>query len=196
MNNLPLLLEHIVVKLKNGLSNELIYHCVDHTLDVFKQSQSIALDEKITNTEELYLLKVGALYHDTGFLFIYNGHEELGCKLAMQELPAFGLDEKQIKIICGLIMATKIPQSPKNKLEEIICDADLDYLGRRDYEVISNNLYHEFLKEGIVKDDKEWLEKQIRFFESHQYFTASSKKNRTPLKLRHLEKLKVTQKEK
>ena len=194
MSNLPIILEHIVEKLKNGLSSELRYHRVDHTLDVFKQSEIVALGENITDTEQLYLLKVAALYHDSGFLFIYSGHEQMSCQLAMQELPAFGLNEKQIQIIAGLIMATKIPQSPQSKLEQIICDADLDYLGRNDYEVISNNLYYEFLNEGIVKDDKGWLEKQIGFIESHQYFTSFSKKTRTPLKLRHLEKLKANQK--
>ena len=37
-----------------------------------------------------------------------------------------------------LILATKVPQKPKNKLEKIICDADLDYLGREDFDNISD----------------------------------------------------------
>ena len=35
--------------------------------------------------------------------------------------------------------ATKIPQTPLTKLEEIICDADLDYLGREDFFEISRS---------------------------------------------------------
>jgi hypothetical protein len=190
MDNLPLIFGHVMDKL-NGLSTELKYHSVDHTLDVYKQSEKIALAENITDPSKLYLLKVAALYHDTGFLYIYTGHEEVGCKLATQELPAYGLNEEQIGIICGLVMATKVPQSPKNHLEQIICDADLDCLGRNDYEVTSNNLYHELLREGMVKNDDEWLQQQISFLESHEYFTNWSKQNRAPVKHRNYENLKA-----
>ena len=194
MDNLPLLLEHIVSKLKCGLSEELTYHSLEHTLDVFTQAGNIAVAESVKDPEQLYLLKVAALYHDSGFLFIYRGHEEAGCNLASRELPAFGLQQKQIDIICGIIMATKIPQSPYNHLEQIICDADLDYLGRDDYDVISNTLYHEFLREGFVKNDDDWLNMQISFFESHHYFTEWSRKNRAPVKQQHFEKLMASRK--
>jgi HD superfamily phosphohydrolases len=191
MENLPLLFRHIMAKL-DGLSKELKYHGVNHTLDVYKQSENIALGENITDPSKLYLLKVAALYHDTGFLYMYNGHEEMSCKIATRELPAYGLNEEQIGIICGLVMATKIPQSPKNHLEQIICDADLDCLGRDDYDITSSNLYHELLREGLVKNDDEWLDQQISFLESHQYFTDWSKENRAPLKQQNYERLKLS----
>ena len=72
MDNLPLLFEHMIAKLKNGLSKELTYHSLEHTLDVYEQAQNIAREEKITDVEKLYLLKVAALYHDSGFLHIYK----------------------------------------------------------------------------------------------------------------------------
>lgn len=192
MDNLPLLFEHMIAKLKNGLSKELTYHSLEHTLDVYEQSQNIAREENITDVEKLYLLKVAALYHDSGFLHIYKGHEEEGCKLAMKELPGYGLNKEQIEIICGLVRATKLPQSPRNHLEEVICDADLDYLGRDDYVEISNHLYSEFLREGYVKNDEDWLNMQISFFESHHYFTKWSRENRGPVKQQRLEMLKAS----
>ena len=182
---------HIIAKLQNGLSPRFTYHSIDHTLDVLEQVQQIAAGEGLTGEEILFLLKVAALYHDSGFLFIYSGHEEKGCELAKKELPAFGLSTLQIEKICGMIMATKIPQSPKNKMEEIICDADLDYLGRDDFEPISNHLYKEFLDFGFVKDRDDWMQKQIRFFESHHYFTKSSQQLRHPKKTDQLVKLKA-----
>jgi uncharacterized protein len=190
MDNLPKILEHIRVKLKD-LSPELKYHCFEHTLDVYEQSKIIAEAEGVTDPEQLYLLQIAALYHDSGFLYIYQGHEEVGCELADIELPSFGINDQQLSIIKEIIMATKIPQTPKNKLEEIICDADLDYLGRDDYDIINQKLHHEFLKEGYVKNDKEWKELQIKFFDSHHYFTNWSKKNRAPVKAEHLEKIKA-----
>ncbi|MEO7393670.1 MAG: HD domain-containing protein [Chitinophagaceae bacterium] len=183
----------ITNRLQLHLSPYYTYHSLDHTLDVLKQSQQIAARENITDDEELFLLNIAVLYHDIGFLNIYSGHEEKGCELVKNELPVIGFNHDQIHKICGLIMATKIPQSPKNKLEEIICDADLDYLGRNDFEQISNQLYKEFLHVGFVKNYADWMQKQIGFFESHQYFTKSSQLLRQPLKMDHLLKIKATE---
>src|SRR5678816_3445426 len=73
-----------------------------------------------------------------------------------------------------MIMATKIPQTPHTLLEQIICDADLDYLGRNDFEPISRSLYKEFLTYKIIPEDIIWDHIQIKFFESHHYFTGTS----------------------
>jgi len=186
----PTIYDHVIGKLQNGLSARLTYHGIHHTLDVLEQVQRIAEREKVIHEETLFLLKVAALYHDSGFLFIYSGHEAKGCEIAKEELPLFGLMTLQIDKICGMIMATKIPQSPRNKLEEIICDADLDYLGRNDFEMISNNLYKEFLDFGFVKDHGQWMRLQVKFFETHHYFTKSSQQLRNPAKIAQLEKFK------
>ena len=181
---------HVMEKLK-GLSPQFTYHCLDHTLDVLEQSQRIARDENIKDEENIFLLQLASLYHDTGFLFVYAGHEVKGCEMACNELPDFGVTDRQLEKICGMIMATRIPQSPKNKLEEIICDADLDYLGRDDFEIISNNLYKEFLVYGFVKNYDDWMQKQIGFFGVHQYFTRSSQRLRHPEKMKHFAQLKL-----
>ena len=182
--------DHVVVMLHKELSPDLTYHSIDHTLDVLARAQQIAAMEGITNEKDLLLLKIAALYHDTGFLFTYAGHEEKGCELAKEELPRLGLTNDEVDTVCGMIMATKIPQSPSNILEEIICDADLDYLGRGDFETISNNLYKEFLAVGIVKDHAGWMQKQINFFESHHYFTKSVQELRNTKKMIHLTALR------
>ena len=177
---------HILLKLRNGLSKDLTYHTAQHTLDILKNAERIALNENINSEEDLFLLKVACLYHDSGFLVTYKGHEEESCNLAKKDLPVFGLNKKQVEIICRLIMATKIPQSPGNKIEEIICDADLDYLGTADFFTISNSLYLELKKKGMVRTKKEWDLIQVSFLKEHHYFTATSKKLRDQQKLIYL----------
>lgn len=177
---------HILLKLRNGLSKDLTYHTVQHTLDILKHAKRIARNENIHSEEDLFLLKVACLYHDSGFLIAYKGHEEESCNFAKKELPAFGLTKKQVEIICSLIMATKIPQNPGNKMEEIICDADLDYLGTADFFKTSNNLFLELKKKGMVKSKKEWNSIQVSFLNEHRYFTTTSKKLREQQKLIHL----------
>jgi uncharacterized protein len=169
----------------------LTYHTPGHTKDVLRCCERIALEEGITSKKSLLLLKIAALYHDTGFLLAYRGHEEKSCLLARSDLASLEFAPEDIEKICSMIMATKIPQSPKNHLEEIICDADLDYLGRDDFETISNHLRNEFFKLGVVKTEEEWMQLQIGFFESHSYFTRSAREKRNFKKLKHLEQLKV-----
>src|SRR5262245_4109526 len=92
---------HIIHKLQK-LSPRLTYHNLHHTLDVVEQAGRIACEEKICDGKDLFLLRTAALYHDTGFLITYSGHEEAGCEMAINELPKFGLDNLQIEKICEL----------------------------------------------------------------------------------------------
>ncbi|HWJ27821.1 MAG TPA: HD domain-containing protein [Flavisolibacter sp.] len=177
-------------KLKKGLPAYLTYHNLAHTEDVLQQAIILAHEEGIVSPDEIFLLKVSALYHDTGFLSEYNGHEEKSCEIAQTELPKYGLTEKQIDLVCGMIRATKIPQNPQNKLEEIICDADLDYLGRNDFYSIGDGLFKEFMHQGIVSNEYEWNKLQVGFLQKHVYFTNSCKKKREVLKQQHLEEVK------
>jgi predicted metal-dependent HD superfamily phosphohydrolase len=181
--------EKMIWRLSHELHPGLIYHNTAHTMDVLEQSIHIAEAEGLPE-KELLLLKTAAVYHDSGFLFRYKQHEEKSCEIAKADLQDF-FDEQDLNKICGMIMATKIPQSPHNLAGQIICDADLDYLGRSDFEPISNNLRKEFIQFGIIKEDSDWDQIQIGFFESHNYFTATSRARRNPVKLEHLDLLKA-----
>src|SRR6187401_1102212 len=179
----------ILSRLKNELDPRLGYHNLSHTLDVVEQAEVIAKQEKVNDKHELLLLKTAAVYHDSGFLEVYKNHEEKSCEIATESLKNI-FSEEDIKKICGMIMATKIPQTPHTLLEQIICDADLDYLGRNDFQPISRSLHKEFLTFKIIPEDIIWDHIQIKFFESHHYFTGTSISKRNGKKLKHLNILK------
>ena len=181
--------EPILSRLKNELDPRLGYHNIMHTLDVLEQAEVLAKQENVTDKHDLLLLKTAAVFHDSGFLFVYKGHEEKGCEIASESLRSV-FSEEDIKKVCGMIMATKIPQSPNTLLEQIICDADLDYLGRNDFEPISQTLHKEFIIFKIIPEDIIWDHIQIKFFESHHYFTGTSVSKRNEKKLKHLNTLK------
>lgn len=185
--------QFIIYRLKTGLDKRLTYHNLQHTQDVLKQAIRIAGEEGINDIQNLLLLKIAALYHDTGFLDTYNGHEIRSCELLEDDLGKGDLKLEEITAIKGMIMATRIPQNPTNILEAIICDADLDYLGRKDFWPISRNLMKEFLEYGIIKQESEWDKIQIAFFEKHRFFTKSSQQNRQQEKQQHLILLKNRQ---
>ncbi|MGI8582578.1 MAG: HD domain-containing protein [Chitinophagaceae bacterium] len=175
----------------NKLSSYLTYHRVDHTLDVIKQSERIANEEGITNERDLFLLQVASLYHDTGFLETYAEHEIKSCGIFMEDAINLDFTDKEKEIIRGLIMATKIPQQPNTLMEKIICDADLDYLGRQDFFKIGDTLRKEFLHYKIVQNNDDWERLQVKFLQFHKYHTDTSQKNREPVKQQHLSKLLV-----
>ena len=162
----------ILNKLKNELPANLYYHSIDHTLDVYNCAANIAKEEDVSDSD-LKLLLVGAIYHDAGYLIENNNHEEHSCAIAREYLPQFNYTKIDIDRICGIIMATKIPQSPKSHLEEIICDADLNYLGRTDFFSIGENLYKEMIAIGHIKNREEWDKLQVDFLLKHHYFTAT-----------------------
>jgi uncharacterized protein len=181
----------ILQLLRTDLDPRLTYHCPEHTEDVLRQLERIAAAEKITDKRLLLLMRIAALFHDTGFLRTYKGHEAESCVFMLEYVGNGVLKDREIELINGMIMATKIPQSPVNLPEMIICDADLDYLGRGDFESISNSLRDEFLIYGVIKNEEEWNHLQVNFFNSHRYFTTTSLRDRLPVKMQQLERLKL-----
>lgn len=181
--------EFILEKLEKGLPKNLYYHNLKHTVDVYTQVELIGRSEDVSLEEQL-LLQTAALFHDAGHLIDYDTHEEMGVKLAREILPEYQYSERQIQIISELILITKLPPKPKNLLEAIMCDADLDYLGRTDFIPVSNNLYKELHEHGRIGTIQEWNEMQIKFIEKHQYFTDTARKLRNVNKNSQLENIK------
>ncbi|MEL7221536.1 MAG: HD domain-containing protein [Bacteroidota bacterium] len=181
--------DFVLDKLHNELSEKLSYHGLHHTLDVLAVAQDLGQQVGLS-AKEMLLLKTAALYHDAGFTISNLNHEELGCGIVRENLPRFGYTAEDIALICGMIMATKIPQSPKNQLEEILCDADLDYLGRDDFYSIGATLYTELHAHDVVKTEEDWNRIQVGFLERHAYFTAINQKRRTARKMQYLTELK------
>src|SRR3954464_7874662 len=107
----------ILDKLKKELTKNLTYHSLGHIKDVYGAAEYLAKLENVTG-EDLTLLLTAVLFHDSGFLISQKEHERLSCELVKEHLPKFGYTADQIERICGMIMATQIPQTPHNKLEK------------------------------------------------------------------------------
>ncbi len=174
--------------LKERLSESLHYHRLEHTLDVVNAVERIALEEGVTD-EGLFLLKTAASYHDAGFVEKYEDNEEIGVRMAQEILPKFGYTQEHVDKIKELIYVTKIPHNPKNKLEEIICDADLDYLGRDDFHEIASRLCKELIEHGKISSKREWDEIQVKFLKSHKYFTKTAIRTRAKKKEQNLKEV-------
>lgn len=186
----PKLESEILQLLDDSLDPTLHYHNTQHTVRVIEAVRWLCEAEKIDKPDAC-LLETAALFHDTGYLRGYENHEVHSCDLAREYLSGEGVYISDIECICGLIMATRYPHQPQNPLDKIICDADLSYLGEPDFFTVGTCLRYELISYGkLPEDEKSWTLFQIRFLESHQYFTESYRRLRDPLKQAHLNQIK------
>lgn len=182
--------EYILHRLRTELSERLLYHGLEHTLDVLQAAEALCVSEGVQG-RQVDLVKTAALFHDAGFVHDrHAGHEHEGCLIAREALPHFGYTPTDIEAICGMIMATQIPQSPTNLLEAILCDADLDYLGRSDFYRIGRNLYEELTSYGLLHGEEAWNRLQVNFLTMHRYHTPTNIALREPVKQRYLKELR------
>ncbi len=181
--------EFILDKLERELPKYLYYHNLKHTMDVVIQSEIIGRGEGICD-EEMLLLKTAALFHDSGQTVQSKGHELISAQIAAEILPKFNYSNEQIAIICDIIKATELPPKPQTLLQRIICDSDLDYLGRSDFIPVSNTLYKELHEQKLIGSMDDWNKLQIKFLSAHQYFTETANKLREVNKQTQVERLK------
>jgi predicted metal-dependent HD superfamily phosphohydrolase len=181
---------YLTDRLRKELDPRLSYHCVEHTLDVVEAARRLTVLENIAPPAQTLIL-TASLYHDSGMITQYQDHETASVDLALKTLPRFGYTAREIDEIAGLILVTKLPQRPYNHFEQIMCDADLDYLGRDDFFMNSFKLQYEWQIFDIRKTSLAgWLAIQIKFLSEHQYFTNSANVLRNEKKLAHLEEIR------
>ncbi len=181
--------EYILKKLRDDLPANLYYHNVNHTIDVVTAVEKYAKFEKIKE-KDLILLKTAAVYHDSGFLIRYNKNEISSVQIIEEVLPDFGFSPVEIDIIARMIMCTELPSKPKNILEKIICDADLDYIGTSEFYIKGIRLLREWNENGMITTLKEWYYQELYFLQQHEYFTKSAICLRQDTKLQHLAQIK------
>lgn len=176
----------ILEKLSRELNATLYYHDLSHTLDVLHSVERLADLENVTG-EDLILLQTASLFHDAGMIRTYLGHEQASVEMIEEFLPHFGYNPPQIAKINKMIMTTRLPQSATGTLEQILCDADLDYLGRDDFFMIAHRLKLEWAVKNIKPTTlKEWYLLQISFLTTHRYFTKSAIESREEKKQKNL----------
>lgn len=163
---------HALKRLRGELPPSLSYHCAWHTEhDVLPAARRLGQLAGVTPTEQ-GILDVSAAYHDIGHIRISYGHEAISVEIMAGALPRFGFSAREIEHVAAMIMATRMPQSPKNELEQLLADADMDGLGRDDFLDTSKALWRENAALGRPQLWAQWLETQLRFLRSHRYFTA------------------------
>ena len=177
--------ENFVFELfKTADTSKLLYHNFTHTNDVVLGCIEIGEGSNVSE-EEMEILTLSAWFHDVGYLTAWENHEEIGVKHATEFLSKEGYAEKNIELVTGCILATKMGAAPQTFLQEIICDADMKGLSRENYDYRSQLLREEclLLKGVSCGEEEEWIEKEIEFLVQHVYYTKFAVLNYGPNKL-------------
>jgi len=161
--------------LVKGSYPDLPYHNFPHAIDVLTTVRNYGFQIGLPK-HELFLLESGALVHDADYTFGKTNNEEGSVEFARTHLPYLGYTHQDISKISGMIMATKMPQKPRTFLEQLLCDADVDNLGRTDFAEKGEKIRTELgLEEGPT-----WYRAQLGFLTGHEYHTDIARELRNP----------------
>lgn len=178
---------------REELPHGIKYHDADHTLHptrgVVAVANKIALAEKISERNR-ELLIAAAYFHDTGYIREYDKNEPIAARMAGRILKLIGFEPDEIKKIQNMILSTDLAREPQTHLEKILCDADLDHLGREDFLELDGKLRQGRGNRGIdVDDDKKWYEGTLALIRNHRFYTQYQKELREEKKKENIQKL-------
>ena len=177
--NYPALLSQVQAYATNSFHQsamgEHVYHNRQHTESVASFASQIATHYKL-NERDYFVVVAAAWMHDLGYAIDRMTHEIKGAEATQQFLVGLDVPKEDIDSIRDCILSTKMPQSPHNLPEEIVCDADLFHIGTKQFSDNNKLVRKEWEEVKHIKVNKdEWRLKTIRFFEAHQYHTDYAK---------------------
>ncbi len=186
----------IVIKAKKYVEDlfapinyDLFFHQYEHSLEVAYRAVELWMKEWLSE-EKLEILAISGIFHDSGFLVQYDNNERIWADIAEKFLKEKKYPKEKIELIKNIILATIIDREPKNILEEIIKDADLDNLWRDDFFDKTNTLKKEVEKNKDIKFKKnDWYENVLKLVYKQKFYTKTQNKERLLKKIRNIKKL-------
>lgn len=176
--------------LNEELPSDVKYHSPAHTEFVVKAATEIGENIQLEDSE-MEILLLAAWFHDLGYKDGVQNHEEVGAQLALEFLSNEDYSAENAARVAGCIMATKMPQTPRNLIEKALCDADLLHLADPQYFEKAELLHSEIQQmKGIEIEEKEWMKMNKEFISEHTFFTDYAKENYRPAKEKNLKKVK------
>jgi len=181
---------YVTELLTNKLSDSIEFHTLDHAKDVVRNVELIGKESGLSE-DELNIAKVCAWFHDIGFVVDPENHEEEGVRIAEEFLTSKEIEEEIIVQVKNCILATRIPQQPKDHVAQVLCDADLMHLGDENYFDLIDHMRMEWINLTGEKFGKRKFHKTSeKFFQRHTYHTEYAKKELQPKKEKNFELLK------
>ncbi len=180
---------YVTKLLADKLPDSIEYHSIEHARYVVERSELIGKNSGLDD-DQINFVKLCAWLHDTGYVVDPENHEGESTKIAAKFLASKGIDENIIKQVENCILATRMPQQPKDIISRVLCDADLSHLSAEDYFERIEKLRREWANlsgKKIGKDKFRTISK--KFFQGHKYHTDFARKELQPKKDKNLQML-------
>jgi predicted metal-dependent HD superfamily phosphohydrolase len=171
----------------SSLPSNCLYHNLTHTKRVLKSTKEIIVNSNL-NEEEIEVLELAAILHDTGYIKCSVNHEIVSAEIATKFLQEHAVNESVIEQVVSCILATKLDAEPKTILEKIIRDADASHFAKYYFQEASELLRLE-LKLKDIKDysRKDWLEGNIKMLTTqHKFYSDYAIEHWNPKKEENL----------
>ena len=166
---------HVETLMREKKPEWLEFHDFHHAVSVVDTCRAIGSALNL-NDEMIEVASLAAWFHDVGYLDGIEDHEERSVESATSFLQRRKYPQEKIALVAGCIRATRMPQQPKNILEQVLCDADIAHLGRKNYLQLSERIRQEIEHRMRIKLTRfEWLTMNIDFMAGHRYFTDYAK---------------------
>lgn len=181
---------HVLELFTKSCEPSLLYHSFQHTDETIRDCKKILEEEPGVEVDHDLIL-LAAIFHDTGYLEKYEGHEDVSCRIAEEFLREKGMSEKNIATVKELILSTRSGVVPQNKAEEVLHDADYANITKKDFFERALLLRREWeLKLNRCYTDLEWEKLQLNFLETHRFYTVYGQKKLEPGKAHNILKVK------
>jgi adenylate cyclase len=159
------------------LPESLHFHSLNYARKVYNQSMLLCRSEEIEQ-EDTLLVKTAALMLFTGLTQEYQNFENRSLVICREILPDFNYSDKQIDQICNLILSTKKPVHPMNRLEKILIDSRMEFIGRPDYTHLIKKLFQELKEAGSKINGQQFKKQQLELLFDFQYYTVAANRLR------------------
>jgi len=182
--------EYVVWLLNEKLPSGCTYHNLNQTIEV-ADIASVISDHSGLDKKQKEKVLLACWFHDTGITVSYNNHEEASIRICTDFLKKNNYLLEDINDICSAILATRIPSSPANIIEKVVCDADLSHTGRKGFNAKSELLRLEWKNIlGREYSESEWINNNISFISSVKFYTDYAKENFEERRMKNLEKFR------
>lgn len=176
-------------RLAGRLDPRLTYHDARHTFEEVMPAALQLADDLGVDPHDRGLIEVAAAWHDLGHLETRSGHEVVAMGMVREHLPGLGFSEREVERIAGMILATRLPQWPRDLCERILADADLAVLAAPDFLTRNEALHRELCTFGRWLPKVPWWIDQRRFLLDHRYHTQAARDRFREGRLRNAEQL-------
>jgi adenylate cyclase len=165
-------IEELIIKMFDDEAPPDLYF---HNSSMVKSIQTELLSTAESISEEEFVnLKLASLFLFTGYISDYEKPMEASFQLVEEILPKYAFEQFNIDEIKKLI-SNSFENKQESLSDNILHDAEYDYLGRVDFKKLSEKLLREELAYGKTHDSDEWLDEQRKLLIEHEFITNTAR---------------------